>query len=35
MYKKKHIENMKKRGYRQKTIDRSIRGIKFRDRQKH
>ena len=34
MYKEKHVENMKKRGYRQETIERSIRGIKFRDRQK-
>ena len=34
MYKKKYNENIKKRGYRQETIDRSIRGIKFRDRQK-
>ena len=30
MYKEKHVENMKKRGYRQEIIDRSIRGIKFR-----
>ena len=34
MYKEKHVENMKKRGYRQETIEKSIRGIKFRDRQK-
>ena len=34
MYKEKHVENMKKRGYRQEIIDRSIRGIKFPDRQK-
>ena len=34
MYKEKQVENMKKRGYRQETIDRSIRGIKFPDRQK-
>ena len=34
MYKEKHAENMKKRGYRQEIIDRSIRGIEFPDRQK-
>ena len=34
MYKEKHVENKKKRGYRQETIERSITGIKFRDRQK-
>ena len=34
MYKEKHVENMKKRGYRQETIEKSIREIKFRDRQK-
>ena len=33
-YTEKHVENMKKRGYRQEIIDRSIRGIKFPDRQK-
>ena len=29
MYKEKHVENMKERGYRQEIIDRSIRGIKL------
>ena len=27
MHKVKHIQNMKKRGYRQETIDRSIKGL--------
>ena len=35
MYNEKHVENMKKRGYRQETIDRSIREIRFPDRQKN
>ena len=33
-HREKHVENMKKRGYRQETIDESIRGIKFPDRLK-
>jgi len=34
MYKEKHVENMKKRGYRQEIINRSARRINFSDRQK-
>ena len=33
-HKEKHVENMKKRGYRQEVIDRSIKRINFSDRQK-
>ena len=32
-HKEKHVENMKKRGYRQEVIDRSIKGIHFSNRQ--
>ena len=33
-YKEKHVQNMKKRGYRQEVIDKSIKGINFSDRQR-